>query len=345
MRSKEKRVTHRDVARLAHVSPAVVSYVINNGPRPTSPATRERVLKAIEELSYHPNAAARGLRVQRTRTIGYISYDYYPDRALLAPYNTSVLSSLTAALKVRQHYILPYPLQVGEDLTGIVALLGSRRVDGVVVRLAEDPPVTDGLLDVIAASGVPCVCLERPGAARFGFSWITYDDEGGAYSATHYLIARGHRRIAHLQGDPRQQAAHDRLAGYRRALVEAEVPVDERLIQGRTWVPADAIPGIRSLLHLAEPPSAIFAANDQLAFSSVEVLRAHGLRVPEDVAVVGFDDTLLAQDMVPPLTTVRIPFDDLGRLAADLILRLADDGETGPETVTVTLEIVSRGTA
>src|SRR5690242_17679750 len=107
MRSKEKRVTHRDVARLAHVSPAVVSYVINNGPRPTSPATRERVLKAIEELSYHPNAAARGLRVQRTRTIGYISYDYYPDRALLAPYNTSVLSSLTAALKVRQHYILP----------------------------------------------------------------------------------------------------------------------------------------------------------------------------------------------------------------------------------------------
>ncbi len=345
MSVKQKRVTHRDVARLAHVSPAVVSYVINNGPRPTSPETRERVLKAIEELSYHPNAAARGLRVRRTRTIGYVSYDYYPERAFVAPYNSGVMSGLTAALKERQHYMLPYPLQVGEDLASLTALLGSRRVDGMVVRLAEDPPVTDALLEAITASAIPCVCLERPGASRFGLSCITYDDEGGAYAATQHLIARGHRRIAHIQGDPRQQAARDRLAGYERALVEAGLPIDQRLIRGRTWMPADAVAAMRDLLQLREPPTAVFAANDQLAFSSIEALRAHGIRVPEDVAVVGFDDAPLAQDMLPPLTTVHIPFDDLGRLAADLILRLAYDGEAGPETVTVPLQLIPRGTA
>lgn len=344
MSSKQKRVTHRDVARRAHVSPAVVSYVINDGPRPTSPETRARVLRAIEELSYHPNATARGLRAQHTRTIGYISYDYYPDRAFVAPYNSAVLSGLTAALKARQHYILPYPLQVGEDLAGLTALLGSRRVDGAVVRLAEDPPVTDALLSVIAAAGVPCVCLERPGAARFGFSCVTYDDEGGAYAATRYLIERGHRRIAHIQGDPRQQAARDRLAGYQWALVEAGLPVDDDLIQARTWTPAEAMSDIRRLLRLPEPPTAVFAANDQLAFSTIETLRAHQLRVPDDVAVIGFDDTSLAQDMVPPLTTVRIPFAELGRLAADLILRLAHGDEPGPETVSVPLELVRRGT-
>lgn len=345
MAAKQKRVTHRDVARRAQVSPAVVSYVINNGPRPTSPETRERVLAAIKELSYHPNAAARGLRVQRTRTIGYISYDYYPERAFVAPYNASVLSGLTAALKARQHYMLPYPLQVGEDLAGLTGLLGSRRVDGVVVRLAEDPPITDALLDAIAASGIPCVCLERPGAARFGFSCVTYDDEAGAYAATQHLLAQGHRRIAHIQGDPRQQAARNRLAGYQRALREAGLSCDERLVQGQTWVPADAMAGMQRLLNLAEPPTAIFAANDQLAFGIVEMVRAQGRNVPVDVAVVGFDDAPLAQDMLPPLTTVRIPFAALSHLAADLILRLAHDGDLAPETVSVPLELVCRGTA
>jgi LacI family transcriptional regulator len=341
---KQKRVTHRDVARLAHVSPAVVSYVINNGPRPTAPETRERVLKAIEELSYHPNAAARGLRARRTRTIGYVSYDYYPDRAFVAPYNSGVMSGLTTALKERQHYMLPYPVQVGEDLAGLTALLGSRRVDGMVVRLAEDPPVTDALLEAITAAAIPCVCLERPGATRFGFSCITYDDEGGAYAATQHLVARGHRRIAHIQGDPRQQAARDRLAGYQRALVEAGLPIAEDLIRGRTWRPVDAIAAMRDLLQLEQPPTAVFAANDQLAFSSIEALRAHGIRVPDDVAVIGFDDAPLAQDILPPLTTVHIPFDDLGRLAADLILRLAEDGASGPETVSVPLQLIRRGT-
>ncbi|HVC83499.1 MAG TPA: LacI family DNA-binding transcriptional regulator, partial [Chloroflexota bacterium] len=149
----KKRVTHRDVARMAGVSTAVVSYVINDGPRATSLEARRRVLDAIQTLSYHPSAAARGLRLQQTHTIGFISYDYYPGDAFFAPYNAGVLTGLTTALLAKRHYILPFPIGIGADLRGLHELLHSGRVDGVVVRLSQEPPITDSLLDMMAAAG------------------------------------------------------------------------------------------------------------------------------------------------------------------------------------------------
>jgi LacI family transcriptional regulator len=330
---------------LAGVSSAVVSYVVNGGPRATSPGARRRVLDAIEALSYHPSAAARGLRLQRTHAIGFISYDYYPERAFYAPYNAGVLTGLTFALAARQHFILPYPVGIGEDLTGLNELLHGSRVDGLVVRLAQEPPTTDALLEAIAAAGIPCVCIEQAGAAHFGFSSVTYDDEGAAHDATAYLIAQGHRRIAHIQGDTRQVAARNRLAGYRRALAAAGLSADEALVQGKSWLAVDAAAGMRALLALADTPTAVFAANDQLAQNAIEVLRDQGRRIPEDVAVIGFDDVPLSLELLPPLTTVRIPFAELGQRAAALILRVisADNGESHAETVS--LELVRRGTA
>jgi LacI family transcriptional regulator len=344
MRSK-KRATHRDVAELAGVSTAVVSYVINNGPRQTSSEARRRVLNAIETLSYHPSAAARGLRLQRTRTVGFISYDYYPQDAFYAPYNAGVLTGLTFALQEKRHYMLPYPLGIGEDLRDLHELLHSGRLDGVVVRLAQEPPVTDGVLETIAAAGVPCVCIERGGAPHFGFSSVTYDDEGAALMATTYLVERGHRRIAHVSGDQRQVAARDRLAGYRRALAAAGLPLDEELIQGGSWLPADAVSGARRLLRLSDPPTAVFTANDHLALSVIEVLREHGRRIPEDVAVLGFDDVPLSHELIPPLSTVRIPFTDLGRRAAEILLQIIREKSVEHIAETLPLELVRRGTA
>jgi len=341
----KKRVTHRDVARMAGVSTAVVSYVINDGPRATSLEARRRVLDAIQTLSYHPSAAARGLRLQQTHTIGFISYDYYPQDAFFAPYNAGVLTGLTTALLAKRHYILPFPIGIGADLRGLHELLHSGRVDGVVVRLSQEPPITDSLLDMMAAAGVPVVCIERAGAPRFGFSSVTYDDEGAAFAATAYLFSQGHRRIAHIQGDIRQVAARDRMIGYRRALTEAGLSLDDDLLQGGSWLPADAAAGMRRLLDLAEPPTAIFTANDYLALSIIEVLRAEGRRIPEDVAIIGFDDVPLSRVTVPPLTTVRIPFADLGQKAADLVLRLVQGNHDEPVAETVQLELVHRGTS
>jgi LacI family transcriptional regulator len=341
----KKRVTHRDVARLAGVSTAVVSYVINDGPRATTPGTRRRVLDAIEELSYHPSAAARGLRLQQTHTIGFISHDYHPSDVFFAPYNAAVLTSLTAALLASQHYMIPYPLGVGEDMSGLYEMLHGGRVDALVVRLAQEPPISDPLLDCIAGAGIPAVCIERAGAPRFGFSSVTYDDEGAAYAATTYLIEQGHRRIAHIQGDLRQAAALDRLLGYRRALYEAGLAEDADLLQGGSWLPADSAEGMRKILNLQHQPTAVFAASDYLAFAAIGVLREQGRRIPQDVAVIGFDDLQLPRILAPALTTVRIPFAELGRKAAALALRVAQGHEGDPIAETVQLELIHRSTA
>src|SRR6186713_2290680 len=163
------RVTHRDVARRAGVSPSVVSYVINNGPRAASPEARARVLAAIKELDYHPNAIARGLRSQRTHTIGFVASDYSALDVFVSPYSAGLLTGVAAELKQNGYYLLVHSLQIGEDLEPLGMLLRSGRLDGLVLRLVEPAPASDALLELIAAAGLPCVCLECAVDPRFGF--------------------------------------------------------------------------------------------------------------------------------------------------------------------------------
>lgn len=340
---RKKRVTHRDVARLANVSTAVVSYVVNNGPRPTSPEARERVLNAIRELGYHPNAAARSLRAQRSHTVGFVAYDVDPLEMFVSPYSAGILTGLAAELQRRDHYLLIYPQNLGEPVAPLERLLRSARLDGVVVRLIQDPPATDALMETIVATGVACVCIERACAPRFGLASVTYDDALGAAVATRYLIEQGHRRVAHLSGEMTFVTAQERLDGYRHALEEAGLPLDPQLIRGARWNTSNVAADIRALLALDDPPTAIFAANDNLALVALEELRRHGLDVPRDIAVVGFDDIDIAAQSSPPLTTVRIPLAELGRRAAELVLAAAVD--ENPQSVTLPVELIRRGTA
>jgi DNA-binding LacI/PurR family transcriptional regulator len=346
MRPK-KRVTHLDVAKRAGVSTAVVSYVINDGPRPTSPAVRERVMRAIRELDYHPNAVARGLRARQTNTIGFIIDDYSPMDVFVSTYSAKILTGLTSQLKARGYYLLLYPMDIGEDMSDVELLLRSGRLDGIVVRLVQDPPETDALLEAIARTHVPCVCIERPGAARFGFSAVTYDDARGAYEATSYLIARGHRRIGHICGDRRYSTARGRLDGYRRALANHGIAPDDALIYGDDWAPAVARAAVRHLLALDNPPTALFAASDDLAINAIEELRARGLRVPGDLAVVGFDDIQAAGEIVPGLTTMRIPLLEIGQCAADLVLDVvrSEHEDVGGRSQILPVELVRRESA
>jgi LacI family transcriptional regulator len=341
-----RRVTHRDVARRAGVSPAVVSYVINNGPRSASASARARVLEAIEELNYQPHAFARGLRSQRTHTVGFIACDYSPLDVFVSPYSAGVLTGLAAELKDNNYYLLVHPLLIGEDLTSLERLVRGGRLDGVVVRLVDATPASEDLLDVVASSGLPCVCLERPVDPRYGFGAVLFDNDHGAHEAASYLVNHGHRRIAHLSGDPLYESARARRSGYERALREAGLEVDPELVQGGSWDPTTVDDAVRTLMSLPERPTAIFAANDSLAFRAVEVLRTSGCRIPEDVAVVGFDDIPLAQEMSPPLTTVRIPLAEIGRRAAAQVRQLIDAGQSGNgEVDLVPAELIRRSTA
>jgi DNA-binding LacI/PurR family transcriptional regulator len=346
MRSK-KRVTHVDVAKRAGVSTAVVSYVINNGPRPTSPEVRERVIRAIHELDYHPNAMARGLRAQRTNTIGFVIDDYNSMDVFVSPYSAKILTGLTAQLKAHGYYLLLYPLDIGEDMGDFELLLRSGRLDGIVVRLVQDPPETDALLETIARTNVPCICIERPGAPRFGFGAVTYDDMHGAYEATSYLIAQGHRQIGHIAGDLRYSTGRARLAGYQRALAAHGITADAALVYSDTWAPVVGRLGAVHLLEQDAPPTAIFAASDTFAFNAIEELRTRGLRVPDDVAVIGFDDIGESAEHVPPLTTMRIPLLEIGRRAADLVLDVVESRheDTVGRSEIVPVELVRRASS
>jgi LacI family transcriptional regulator len=303
------------------------------------------VLRAIEELNYHPHAFARGLRSQRTHTVGFLARDYSPLDLFVSPYSAGVLTGLTAELNEQGYYLLVHPLLIGEELDRISALLRSGRLDGLVVRLVESAAANDALLELIASARIPCVCLEQTADRRFGFDSVVFDSAAGAYAATAHLVARGHRRIAHLQGDPLYDSARERRRGYENALRDAGLPIDPELIRGDSWDPASADAAVRALCGLDDPPTAIFAANDNLAFRTLGILHVAGLRVPEDVALVGFDDIPLAAEMVPPLTTMRIPLVEIGRRASRRVLHMIDSNTpSSAQTDVIIPELVERCT-
>ncbi len=344
--SRKKRPTHRDVAERAGVSPGVVSYVVNNGPRPTSPEVRERVLRAIAELGYRPSVLGRNLRAQKTNIIGYVVSDYDPRNVFTSSYNAEILSGVVSQAKLRDRYLMVYPIALNEDSSQLEQLLTNGQLDSVLIRLVQDPPDSNKLLALIAESGLPCVCIERPCDPKFGFPSVIYDDAGGAYRATRYLANRGHRRIAHLRGDLQYPSARLRVDGYQRALQDAQLGVDDQLIYGNSWHRPDAIQATLYFLQLPDPPTAIFAANDDLAFFAIEFLRGKGYRIPEDMAVIGFDDVLMAQQMTPALTSIRIPLFELGCTVVDLVLGLADhSNEKSTTVITLPVELIHRETA
>jgi len=341
---QKRRVTLKDVAARAGVSTAVVSYVINQGPRPTSKDLNERVHRAIAELDYHPNHAARGLRARRTRTIAISTYDYQPSSSFFSHYLGVVLAAMTEALQSNGYYLLLIPFAIDSNLTQLRQLLGEGRVDAIAMRFVTDPPSSDAVLDVIAEANLPCVCIERPGALRFGFPSVTYDDREGGRLAMEHLLGKGHRRIAHIHGDLRYASAQARLASYRGALNAAGLLFDPSLLVGSPWDMKVARVATQQLLDLGDPPSAIFAASDDLAIGAVQAIEHRGLSVPHNIAVIGFDDIPFSNQMMPRLSTVRLPLEEMGRRAAAL-LSSGWAVSDGPRDVSLPVELILRETA
>ena len=325
--ARKKRVTQNDVARHANVSNAVVSYVINGGPRPTSEETRERVLRAIAELDYQPDAAARGLRNGRTQSIGFVLQDLEPLRVFTSNFSARLLTGIATELKERNYFLTVLPLRVDEPLVQLRQLLHGNRLDGVIVRLMQDSPQTDPILEAVAEAHIPCVCVERPGAVRFGFNSVAVDDELGGYQSTRFLLDQGHRRIAHLYGDSNYEAAHQRRRGYMRALTEFGLLVDQRLIGGGAWDFEIGLDVTRRWLSMTDAPTAIFAASDNLAAGAIVAAQERDLRVGADIAISGYDDDeQVVAHVVPALTTMRLPSIEMGRRAADLVIRAVEAG-------------------
>jgi LacI family transcriptional regulator len=309
--------TMRAVAQLAGVSTATVSHVINDT-RSVRPTTIARVLDAMERLDYHPDVVARSLRRRETLTLGLLL------PSVEIPFYAAVAEAVeTAAGEAGYNIILcnsGWSLQ--RERRHLRELL-ARRIDGLLCISLE---MTAEHLDPVLRRGTPVVVFERamPGLE---LDAVEIDNFQGAYDATAHLTALGHRRIGCITGLPNSVLNASRLRGFRQALEAAGLPVEPALIRGGDYTPAAGVRHGAALLDTPNPPTAIFAFNDLMAIGVMQAAQARGLRIPADLAVIGFDGLALTAFTSPPLSTVAQPVAGMGETAvAMLVERIKGNG-------------------
>ncbi len=328
--------TIRDVAIHAGVSATTVSHVVNNT-RPVSEDLRRRVLAAMEELGYQPNALARSLRRKQSHTLGMI----VPDSA--NPFFAEVARGIED-ISFDEGYtvILCNSVSNLEREALYIDLLAKKQVDGVILVAAGD---SMRQVRTLQARNIALVMVDRdlPGSA---VDCVLTDNFQGGREATEHLLHLGHRRIGCITGASDLTPSASRVDGYQQALAVAGIAVDETLIVKGDFQDQSGYVGAQQLLQLANPPTAIFASNDLMAIGAMSAALEAGLSVPKDLSVVGFDDIHLASFVNPPLTTVAQPKFELGRVAARMLLERIDNHELAPRRCrSVPQLIVRRSTA
>lgn len=302
-----------------------VSRVANGSPQ-VSAEVRAAVEKAIAELGYVPNRAARALVTQRTDAIALVVSE--PDgRAFGEPFLAGIVRGISAVLNETPLQLWLAIASSATERRRVEQHLTNQHVDGVLLLSAHEG---DTLPPLLADRGLPTVFGGRPigTSADRPASFVDADNAGGARMAVEHLVGTGRRRVATIAGTLDMGAGIDRLAGYRYAIRRAGLPADDRLIAQGDFTEGSGVEAMRTLLDRTPDLDAVFAASDLMAAGALRVLREHGRRVPDDVAVIGFDDSAVARHTEPPLTTVYQPVEEMGRQMARLLLaRIA--GETG----------------
>ena len=317
--------TQSDVARLAEVSQPVVSYVLSGDPAaPVAPETRQRVLDAIERLGYIPDRRARGLRQQRTFTIAGV----IPD--ITNPFYPAFERGVQDVAERRDYDLVTYNTDgIREKELKAVRAVRESRVDGVIITpfhlTAEE--LSDVVRDGIA------VCINGiPGwdPIPLGMDQVANDSVAAAATAVNWLLELGHTRIGMIAGEEGTFPREARVRGYLQALADHDLPTDPILVRSVGFTVEGGRDAARELLALTPRPTAIFAANDLMAMGAMRQIREMGLRVPEDVAIVGFDDIPAASLVHPALTTIAQYPEQLGRRAAELIFERLDGNMGSP---------------
>jgi len=300
--------TIKDVAHLAGVSTATVSRVLN-GAESVSEETRVRVQRAIAELGYRYNALARGLKKQQTGLLGHIV------PSIAGPVSPALARAVEdQAQKFGYNVILCNSYDSIEKERAYIDILLERRVDGIVMS----SPILDEHIITIRERGVPLAIIERR-AETSGFYYVEPDNFKGARDAVNYLIKLGHRRIAMITGPSGTLISRRRVEGYATALGDAGIPVDPDLKAEGDYSRASGFRAMQRFLDLKPRPTAVFAANDAMAIGAMQAAHQAGLRIPQDISFIGFDDTY-AELSIPPLTSVHQPLYEIGVLAAKLVV-------------------------
>ncbi len=308
----KKGVTIRDVALRAGVSIAAVSRALNESGYVSS-EIKQRVHEAVKELHYRPHDSARGLKLQRTNTIGLVIADI--SNPFYAELASGVLSS---AKKWGYHVILAAmdeePAQEEEYLN----VLMEKRVDGILaVATGQNSRLWREAIEL----GIKIVLVDRKVTTLPDADAILIDNVKGGYDATRYLTELGHRRIGILSGPLSTTTGQGRLHGYHKALEEAALSIDPELVQMVGFKRESGIQAMEQLLALRRPPTAIFASNNLLGESAMFALRRRGMRIPEDISLIMFDDVPWASLTMPPLTVVAQPTAQLGTYAVEQLMQ------------------------
>lgn len=313
----KKRSTSTDVAKLAGVSRTTVSFVLNDILGVSiSDVTRKRVLDAAREIDYHPNIAGKKLVSGKSYTIGLVLCQL-PEQIFTDAFLPQVILGVEQAAIQQGFHVLLKPIDPSET-GGYASLIRENHVDGI---LLSGPRLDDQALVELHAEGVPIMLMgQLPGTA---IPFVDVDAAAGAQSAVQHLIALGHRRIGMITNAPlTYTSAQQRRDGYLRALNAAGLMVDPSLIQEGNYTPSSGFDSMSTLLELVPGVTAVFVASDVVAMGALLAIKRAGLRIPEDMAIAGFDDIPLAEYFDPPLTTVHLPAYGLGWAAGERLIRL-----------------------
>jgi len=331
------RATSFDVARLAGVSRTTVSFVLNNVPGiQISDVTRRNVLEAARQLNYHPNESGRRLSSGKSRMIGLVllqsTEQVFNDAFLL-----QVLVGLEEAASRSGFHVLLKHIKAAPPYE-YSQLINENHVDGIVFSgpLQEDP-----LLIELHNRGFPIVLM-----GQMPHTTLPYVDANvtlGAETAVNHLIARGHKRIGMITNASfRYATARQRRDGYCQALKSANFAIDETLIQQGDFTPSSGFNAMNALLDLSARPGAVFVASDVVAIGAMQAVKQRGLRIPQDIAIIGFDDIPMAGHLDPPLTTIRLPAYGIGWAAAERAIRLILGEELETQGVLLDTELIIR---
>jgi LacI family transcriptional regulator len=304
-------VTIAEVGRLAGVSIATVSRVLNNVPGQVGPATRRRVLRVIRQLDYRPNALARSLHLKRTHSVGLIMPD------ISNPYYAEIARGIEDAISRQGHTLVTCNTDRKPDrISHSVALLREKQVDGII--LGGGGTLDASRFAALRDCGTRVVLIGR---YAVDLPAVRVDNVKGAREAAAHLLALGHRRVAVLAGPKISTTTVDRLAGFRQAFDEFGLPFPSRWLLYGDLRPESGLEAAERLFATRRAPTAILAINDQMAIGAMRGILRRGLEIPRQVSVIGFDDIALASFVTPALTTMALPLHQMGVAAGEMILR------------------------
>jgi LacI family transcriptional regulator len=321
---KSKRPSMKDVADLAGVSRTTVSFVINKVPDANIPQeTHDRVWQAVTELGYRPNAIARGLRAQRTHTIGFIS-----DEIATTPFAGHMIQGAQDLAWANNNLLLLINTGGDQEIKKTaIDMLMDRRVDGIIYatmyhREAYPPEIIKQTPSVL----LDCFATDR------SLPSVVPDEVTGAYQATKHLLEKGHHRIGFINNEDAIPATFGRFKGYKKALADFEVQFDDNLVFVAKSGSFGGYDGTITLMDQPDPPTALFCFNDHTAMGAYDALQKLNLSIPDDVGVMGYDNhELIAGYLYPPLSTMQLPHYEMGRWAMNHLLELIQQHQQGTE--------------